>query len=484
MKLANILKDTTPIEVHGSQDVEVSSLAFDSRKASAGQLFFAIPGTQVNGHQFIPNAIEAGVSAVVCEQLPPTLNSNVCYVKVANATNALGIAASAFYNHPSSKLTLVGITGTNGKTTTATLLYHLFKQAGYKAGLLSTVVNYVDNRSAEATHTTPDPIEINSLLAEMVDVGCGYCFMEVSSHAVVQERITGLTFAGGIFSNITHDHLDYHKTFEAYIKAKKSFFDQLPANTFALINADDRNGRVMVQNTRAKVKTYALRSMADYKCRIVEHSFDGMLLNIDGVEVWTNFIGEFNAYNLLAVYATAIQLGVEKEETLRLLSLLKPVAGRFEYLRSTTGITAVVDYAHTPDALSNVLSTINKIRQGNERIITVVGCGGNRDKTKRPIMAQVAVDNSDIAILTSDNPRFENPDDILNDMKEGLSAQQKTKALFITGRLDAIRTAILMAKPHDIVLVAGKGHETYQDVSGVKHHFDDKEVLQKIFSGE
>ncbi len=481
MKLSDIIKNIEVLETLSSTSIEVQSLGIDSRKVEANQLFFAIPGTQVDGHKFIPNAIEAGAAAVVCEHFPDVINPAITYIKVGDSNKALGLAASVFFNNPSEKLTLVGVTGTNGKTTTATLLHDLFSKAGYKVGLISTVVNLVGEKKIEATHTTPDALHINSLLSDMVAESCSYCFMEVSSHAIVQERIAGLTFAGGAFTNITHDHLDYHKTFDEYIKAKKRFFDLLPSNAFALTNVDDRNGMVMVQNTKASVKTYALKSMADYKCRIIESGFDGMQLNIDNVDMWTEFIGEFNAYNLLAVYAIARSLGLEKEEGLRILSSLKPVSGRFECVRSSSGIIAIVDYAHTPDALINVLSTINKIRQGNEKLITVAGCGGNRDKTKRPVMAVMAAENSDVAILTSDNPRFEDPNTILEDMKAGLSKELRSKALFITDRREAIRTAVMMAKPKDIILIAGKGHEPYQEVNGVRHHFDDKEEVLIAF---
>lgn len=481
MRLSNIIENVETLEIKGNLEVDIQSLGIDSRKVEAGQLFFAVHGTQVDGHQFIPNAVEAGATAVICEHFPEAINPTVTYIKVANSHKALGLSAAAYFNNPSDKLTLVGVTGTNGKTTTATLLHDLYTKAGYKVGLLSTVVNLVGEKKIEATHTTPDAIHINSLLNDMVAEGCSYCFMEVSSHAIVQERVAGLTFAGGAFTNITHDHLDYHKTFDEYIKAKKMFFDSLPSNAFALTNVDDRNGMIMVQNTKANIKTYALKSMADYKCRIIESGFDGMHLNVDNVDMWTEFIGEFNAYNLLAVYATARLLGLEKEEDLRILSSLKPVSGRFECVRSASGIVAIVDYAHTPDALINVLSTINKIRQGSERLITVAGCGGNRDKTKRPVMAVMAAENSDVAILTSDNPRFEDPNAILEDMKAGLSKELRSKALFITDRREAIRTAVMMANPKDIILIAGKGHEPYQEINGVRHHFDDKEEVLAAF---
>jgi len=414
--------------------------------------------------------------------MPVSFAPNVTYVRVSDSSEALGLMASAFYGNPSSNLKLVGVTGTNGKTTTATLLYRIVGMLGFKAGLLSTVVNQVVDEQIPTTHTTPDPIELNRLLRRMVDAGCSYCFMEVSSHAVVQKRIAGLTFAGGIFTNITHDHLDYHKTFDEYIRAKKMFFDQLPSESFALVNADDRNGMVMVQNTKAKVSTYALHSIADFRCRVVESHFDGMLLNMDGLEVWTRLIGEFNAYNLLAIYASLLLLGFDKTDVLLQLSMVNSVSGRFEYVSSSGGITAVVDYAHTPDALVNVIETIKKIKSSGQRLITVVGAGGNRDKTKRPVMARVAVQNSDLVILTSDNPRFEEPEDIINDMKAGVDEEFTKKLVTIVDRHEAIRTACLLANKEDIILVAGKGHENYQEVKGVKHHFDDKEVLAEIFN--
>jgi UDP-N-acetylmuramoyl-L-alanyl-D-glutamate--2,6-diaminopimelate ligase len=469
------------IAISGNENVEICSLGFDSRNVCEKQLFFAVAGTKIDGHNFIEDAISRGASAIICQHLPQNINKKICYVQVENSNVAMGMIASEFYDNPSTKLKLVGITGTNGKTTTATLLYQLMKAYGYKAGLISTIANYVDNVRIETTHTTPDVLQINELLSKMAETGCDYCFMEVSSHAVVQERIAGLTFAGGIFSNITRDHLDYHETFEAYIKAKKRFFDELPQTAFALTNIDDKNGRVMLQNTKAKCKTYALRTLADYKCKVLETSFEGMLLNIDGIDVWTKCIGGFNAYNLLAVYAAAIELGVEKVEALRLLSDLNPAAGRFECIRAANGVTAIVDYAHTPDALENVLSIINEICK-NEQIITVVGCGGNRDKGKRPIMAQIASENSNIAIFTSDNPRNENPEDILKDMCAGLTPVTRKKTIVIADRREAIRTAIMMAKADDVILVAGKGHEPYQEINGVRHHFDDKEVINEIFN--
>jgi len=480
--LTKILPKALVNEVVGNPDIEVEQLTFNSRVAGANSCFFAIRGTQADGHRFIPQAVENGASAIVCEAMPVNFAPNVTYVRVSDSSEALGLMASAFYGNPSSNLKLVGVTGTNGKTTTATLLYRIVGMLGFKAGLLSTVVNQVVDEKIPTTHTTPDPIELNRLLRRMVDAGCSYCFMEVSSHAVVQKRIAGLTFAGGIFTNITHDHLDYHKTFDEYIRAKKMFFDQLPSESFALVNADDRNGMVMVQNTKAKVSTYALHSIADFRCRVVESHFDGMLLNMDGLEVWTRLIGEFNAYNLLAIYASLLLLGFDKTDVLLQLSMVNSVSGRFEYVSSSGGITAVVDYAHTPDALVNVIETIKKIKSSGQRLITVVGAGGNRDKTKRPVMARVAVQNSDLVILTSDNPRFEEPEDIINDMKAGVDEEFTKKLVTIVDRHEAIRTACLLANKEDIILVAGKGHENYQEVKGVKHHFDDKEVLAEIFN--
>ncbi|HPH00759.1 MAG: UDP-N-acetylmuramoyl-L-alanyl-D-glutamate--2,6-diaminopimelate ligase [Bacteroidales bacterium] len=480
--LTKILPKALVNEVVGNPDIEVEQLTFNSRVAGANSCFFAIRGTQADGHRFIPQAVENGASAIVCEAMPVSFAPNVTYVRVSDSSEALGLMASAFYGNPSSNLKLVGVTGTNGKTTTATLLYRIVGMLGFKAGLLSTVVNQVVDEKIPTTHTTPDPIELNRLLRRMVDAGCSYCFMEVSSHAVVQKRIAGLTFAGGIFTNITHDHLDYHKTFDEYIRAKKMFFDQLPSESFALVNADDRNGMVMVQNTKAKVSTYALHSIADFRCRVVESHFDGMLLNMDGLEVWTRLIGEFNAYNLLAIYASLLLLGFDKTDVLLQLSMVNSVSGRFEYVSSSGGITAVVDYAHTPDALVNVIETIKKIKSSGQRLITVVGAGGNRDKTKRPVMARVAVQNSDLVILTSDNPRFEEPEDIINDMKAGVDEEFTKKLVTIVDRHEAIRTACLLANKEDIILVAGKGHENYQEVKGVKHHFDDKEVLAEIFN--
>ena len=463
----------------GDGTVAVGRLEFDSRKVVPGTLFFATRGTQADGHAYIPAAVAAGAAAVVCEELPAERPVGVTFVQVPDSTVALGQVASAFYGHPSRRLKLVGVTGTNGKTTTATLLYRMFRRLGYKAGLISTVVYCVDDREIPSTHTTPDSIRLNAMMAEMVEAGCDYCFMEVSSHSLVQHRTAGLAFVGGIFSNITHDHLDYHKTFAEYIRAKKLFFDGLPAGAFALTNTDDRNGMVMVQNTKATVKTYALQSFADFRCRIVETLLDGMLLNLDGSEVWVKFLGRFNAYNLTSVYATALLLDARRDEVLRILSDLTSVDGRFEPIHSKEGVTAIVDYAHTPDALQNVIGTINEIRKKDQRLYVVVGCGGNRDATKRPEMAKIAVDGSDMAVLTSDNPRLEEPGAIIEQMKSGL--EPSARYLAITDRREAIKAAVALARPGDIILVAGKGHETYQDVGGVKHHFDDREEVRAAF---
>lgn len=479
--LSQLIYELPVVQVTGSANVLIASIEFDSRKITPGALFVATSGTATNGHQYIDTAIQAGAVAVVCEQLPSQLNPEVCYVKVTNSAIALGYLASAWYDFPSSKLTLVGVTGTNGKTTIATLLYELFRAMGHKTGLLSTVVNYIDTQAVEATHTTPDALSINRLMAEMVEAGCSYAFMEVSSHAVEQGRIAGLEFDGGIFTNLTRDHLDYHLTFENYLKAKKGFFDALPATAFALTNVDDKNGLVMLQNTAARKCTYSLRTMADFHTRILEHGFEGMLLDMNDKEVNVSFIGRFNAANLTAVYGAAMLLGADELEVLRVMSSLNSVSGRFETLRAPSGYTAIVDYAHTPDALVNVITTINQILQGSGRLITVVGCGGNRDKGKRPIMAREAVEGSWKAVLTSDNPRFENPQEILNDMLAGLDPVQKSKSITIVDRREAIKTACALAQPGDVVLVAGKGHEDYQIIQGVKHHFDDREEVKKCF---
>ena len=481
MILDDILQNVILQKVIGDTEISIKSIQFDSRKVESVSVFVATRGTASDGHQFIPMAIEKGAKAIVCEEIPTEINAEISYIKVANSADALGKMASAWYDFPSSKMTLVGVTGTNGKTTIATLLYQLFRQLGYKSGLLSTVCNYIDDVAIEATHTTPDALALNDLLAQMVDAGCEYAFMEVSSHSIEQRRIAGLEFDGGIFTNITRDHIDYHLTFENYLKAKKQFFDELSADSFALTNADDKNGLVMLQNSKAKKYSYSLRGMADFKTRILEHSFEGMLLDMNDKEVNVAFIGKFNASNLSAVFGAAVLLGQDELEVLRIISSLHSVSGRFETLHAPTGYTAIVDYAHTPDALTNVIGTINQILQGNGRLITVVGCGGNRDKGKRPMMAREAVNGSWKAILTSDNPRFEEPQDILNDMLAGLDAANKAKSLTIVDRREAIKTACALAQAGDVVLVAGKGHEDYQIIQGVKYHFDDKEEVRKCF---
>lgn len=465
--------------VTGSTDIPVGKIVSDSRKTGPDHLFVAIKGTQADGHDYINEVVLKGVKIIVCEQLPDQKAEGVTYIQVKDSAETLAIMAGNFYDNPSSMLNLIGITGTNGKTTTATLLFQLFMQAGFKTGLISTVRNMVASREIPATHTTPDPLELNYLLSQMVLEGCGYCFMEVSSHAVVQKRIAGLTFRGGVFTNLTHDHLDYHQTFEAYLKAKKSFFDSLPGNAFAITNIDDKNGLVMVQNSRAIIKTMAVKKPADFKCRIIENQFDGLQLNINGRDVWCRLVGNFNAYNLLSIYATSVMLGLGEEESLKGLSTLIPVDGRFEYIKSPKGIIGIVDYAHTPDALLNVITTINAIREGSGRLFTVVGAGGNRDKTKRPVMAAIAAENSSITILTADNPRNEDPEEILNEMALGITPDREKSTLIISNRKQAIRTACTMAESGDIILVAGKGHETYQEIKGVKHHFDDREELKE-----
>ena len=478
-KIGEILRYTPVGAVHGDPETEIGGLTYDSRNVRPGDCFFAIRGTQSDGHDYIPMAVGKGAAAVVCEQLPAEPAEGVVYVVVPDSAGAMADLAAAFYGFPSRELKLVGITGTNGKTTTVTLLYDLVRGLGYRAGLISTVVYKVDGREIEATHTTPDPIRLNAMMREMADAGCEFCFMECSSHAIVQERTRGLDFAGGIFSNITHDHLDYHKTFAEYIRAKKRFFDGLPKGAFALTNADDRNGMVMVQNTAAAVSTYSLRGMADFRCRIIEMHLDGMLLRIDGQELWTGLLGRFNAYNLVAVYGAAVLLGLDRGEVLRVLSTLHPVSGRFEIIRAENGTVAVVDYAHTPDALENVLRTIEEIRTPAQQLIVVCGCGGDRDRTKRPEMAAIAVKYASTAIFTSDNPRHESPEAILDEMVAGL--QPGTRYVRITDRVEAIRTAVLLSHPGDILLVAGKGHETYQILGDVKHHFDDREEVRKAF---
>lgn len=481
MKLNELLKNITPIKIIGNDDVEITGVNIDSRRIKTGHLFVAMKGTQVDGHLFIGKAIELGAISVLCEELPEVLQEGITYVQVESTEDAVGKVATLFYGDPSHKLKLVGVTGTNGKTTIATLLYNMFRKFGHKVGLLSTVCNYIDDVEVPADHTTPDPIELNELLAKMVEAGCEYAFMECSSHAIHQKRIGGLKFAGGLFTNLTRDHLDYHKTFENYRNAKKAFFDGLPKDAFAITNADDKNGMIMVQNTKATVKTYSIRTLADFRARILECHFEGMYLEIDGREVGVQFIGKFNVSNLLAVYGAAIMLGKKPEDVLLVLSTLHSVNGRLEPIHSPEGFTAIVDYAHTPDALVNVLNAIHEVLDGKGHVITVCGAGGNRDKGKRPLMAQEAVRQSDKVIITSDNPRFEEPQDIINDMLAGLNEQQMRKVISIVDRKEAIRTACMMAQKGDVVLVAGKGHETYQEIKGVKHHFDDKEVLHEIF---
>ena len=485
MKLNELLKNVKPICIIGSDDIDITGVNIDSRKIETGHLFVAIKGTQADGHKFIPKALELGASAVLCEDIPEEKVAGVTYVQVESTESAVGPVATVFFGEPSKKLKLVGVTGTNGKTTIATLLYNMFRKFGHKCGLLSTVCNYIEGEAIPADHTTPDPIELNHLLSKMVEAGCEYAFMECSSHAIAQKRIGGLDFAGGIFTNLTRDHLDYHKTFENYRDAKKAFFDGLSKDAFAITNADDKNGSVMVQNCKAKIKTYSTRSMADFRARIIECHFEGMYLEIDGREVGVQFIGKFNVSNLLAVYGAAVMLGKKPEDILLILSTLKSVAGRLEPIRSKEGVTAIVDYAHTPDALENVLNAIHEVLDGKGgQVITVCGAGGNRDKGKRPLMAQEAAKQSDRVIITSDNPRFEEPQDIINDMLEGLNAQQKKKTISIVDRKEAIRTATMMANKGDVILIAGKGHEDYQEIKGVKHHFDDREIVREIFENE
>ena len=483
MKLSELLKKVEVLNSLGDADVDITGVNIDSRRIEKGHLFVAIPGTQTDGHNYIPKAIEQGAAAVLCEYFPNTRVPGITYIAVESTEDAVGKVATTFYGDPSTKLKLVGVTGTNGKTTIATLLYNMFRKFGHKCGLLSTVCNYIEGEAIPADHTTPDPIELNKLLAQMVEAGCEYAFMECSSHAIAQKRIGGLTFAGGLFTNLTRDHLDYHKTVENYRDAKKAFFDGLPKNAFAITNADDKNGNVMVQNCKAKVKTYSIRSMADFRARIIECHFEGMYLEIDGHEVGVQFIGKFNVSNLLAVYGAAIMLGKKPEDILVVLSTLKSVAGRLEPIRSEDGVTAIVDYAHTPDALENVLNAIHEVMEGKDgQIITVCGAGGNRDKGKRPLMAQEAVKQSDRVIITSDNPRFEEPQDIINDMLAGLDQKQMKKVVSIVDRKEAIKTACMLAQKGDVILIAGKGHEDYQEIKGVKHHFDDREVVREIFN--
>lgn len=479
MLLQKILGTITTEAIQGELNREISGIQIDSRQVAKGQAFVAVRGSQNDGHKYIEKAIELGASAIICEEFPTETNPSVTYVKVRNSEHIVGNLATTFYGNPSTKFKLVGVTGTNGKTTIATTLYNMFRSMGHKAGLLSTVVNYIDGEAIPTEHTTPDPITLNKLLAQMADAGCEYVFMEVSSHSIVQNRIGGLTFAGGLFTNITRDHLDYHKTFENYIKAKKLFFDNLPSDAFAITNIDDKNGMVMVQNTKATIKTYSVQQAADFKAKIIECHFEGMYLDINGKEVGVQFIGKFNVYNLLAIYGAAIMLGKEPQECLVAMSSMKPVSGRLEAINAPNGFTAIVDYAHTPDALENVLNAIHGVLEGKGRLITVCGAGGNRDKGKRPLMAQEAARQSDRVIITSDNPRFEEPQDIINDMVAGLEKEQMQKVLTIVDRREAIKTACMMAEKGDVILIVGKGHEDYQEVKGVKHHFDDREEVRK-----
>ena len=480
--LKDILVSIEPLQISGDTGIAVNGLCIDSRKVTAGDVFIAVKGTLSDGHAFIGKAIADGAVAIICEVMPEQKEENITYIKVKESAAVVGLIADAFCGFPSSQLKIVGITGTNGKTTTATLLYQLFEKLGYRCGLLSTVQNHIHTEIVAATHTTPDAISVHALLRRMVDAGCSHAFMEVSSHAIHQHRIAGIRFAGGVFTNITHDHLDYHKTFDEYIRVKKSFFDGLEATAFALTNADDKRGIVMLQNTRAERLTYSLREPANIKGKVLENNLTGLVMQVNGVEAHFSMIGTFNAYNLLAVYGAATQLGEEKMKVLEVLSALRGAPGRFEtYMSPVDKVLGIVDYAHTPDALMNVLATINQLRTGGQQLITVVGCGGDRDKTKRPVMAAAACEHSDKAILTSDNPRSEDPEAILNDMEAGLNTTQKRRSLRITDRKEAIKVACSLARPGDIILVAGKGHETYQEIKGVKHHFDDREVLTETF---
>lgn len=481
MKLIDIINNITCIEVKGILDRTITGIQIDSREIKSNCMFVAMRGTQTDGHKYIETAIKNGASTIVCETLPETLIEDITYIVVTDSEDACGKLATRFYDDPTTKLKLVGVTGTNGKTTTATLLYDTFRYLGYKVGLISTVCNYVNDKPVPTEHTTPDPITLNHLLKEMVDAGCDYAFMEVSSHAVEQKRISGLIFAGGIFTNLTRDHLDYHKTVDNYLKAKKKFFDDMPKEAFSLTNLDDKNGLVMTQNTKSKVYTYSLRSLSDFKGRVIESHFDGMLLEFNNRELAVQFIGKFNAYNLLAVFGAAVLLGQKEDEVLVALSTLHSVAGRFDAIRSPEGYTAIVDYAHTPDALINVLNAIHGVLEGKGKVITVVGAGGNRDKGKRPIMAKESAKYSDKVIITSDNPRFEEPQDIINDMLAGLDKEDMRKTISIVDRKEAIKTACMLAETNDVILIAGKGHENYQDIKGVKHHFDDKEIIKEIF---
>jgi UDP-N-acetylmuramoyl-L-alanyl-D-glutamate--2,6-diaminopimelate ligase len=480
IELKEILYRVSLTSTSGNMGIRVKGVSFDSRAVQPGFLFAAVRGTQSDGHAFIDAAIQKGATAIVCQELPQLLDKNIAYVTVRNSAHALGVIASNFYGNPSEKLSLTGVTGTNGKTTTATLLFELFTLLGHRTGLLSTVVNKIVDRTIPATHTTPDPIQLNGLLKQMVDEGCTHVFMEVSSHAIDQERIAGLKFAGAVFTNITHDHLDYHKTFENYITSKKRLFDELAGESYALVNVDDKRGMVMLQNTRAVRKTFGLRKMADFKGRIITNSIEGLELEIDGKNVWFKLIGDFNAYNILGVYGASSLLGEDPEEVLRHLSALRGVSGRFEVVMPGSRFTAIVDYAHTPDALKNVLETIGQFKSGTGQVITVVGCGGNRDKAKRPVMASIACRHSDKVVLTSDNPRDEDPMEIIREMQTGITPGDARKALIIADREEAIKTACMMARERDIVLVAGKGHESYQEIKGVKYPFDDREVVMRM----
>ncbi len=477
--LVDLLRNVNVKHIQGATDITISSITYDSREVKPGSMFFAVKGTRVDGHSFIKQVIEKGAIAIVCENIPESISDGVTYIQVDNSSYASGSIASNWFNNPSQKLKLVGITGTNGKTTTVTLLFNLFRELGYHTGLVSTILNRIEDEIIPSTHTTPDAIQMNSLLNKMVENGCSYCFIEVSSHAIVQNRIAGLHFAGGIFSNITHDHLDFHKTFDEYLKAKKQFFDTLPSTSFALTNIDDRNGLVMLQNTKATRHTYSFQKMADFKGRIIEAPLDGLHLDLDGNEIWCRLVGRFNGYNLMAVYAASVLLGQDPIEVLTILSNLESVEGRFDYIKSPQGIIGIVDYAHTPDALQNVLETINQLRTGNEMLITVVGCGGDRDKAKRPVMAKIAARLSDRVILTSDNPRSEVPEQIIAEMLAGVEKEFARNVQNITDRHDAIRIACAMTRDNDVILVAGKGHEKYQEINGVKYPFDDKEILKK-----
>lgn len=484
MKLQELIQNIPVKAIIGNKDTDIIEINIDSRIVDDGHLFIAMRGTQTDGHSFIDKALSKGARAICCETMPEDAPEypDVAFILVDSTEEIAGKIATRFYGDPTKKLKLVGVTGTNGKTTIATLLYQMFRNMGHKVGLLSTVCNYINDEAVPATHTTPDPITLNRLLGEMANKGCEYAFMEVSSHSVAQHRIAGLEFAGGIFTNLTRDHLDYHKTVENYLQAKKSFFDNLPKGSFVVTNADDKNGKVMVQNTLATVKEYSLRTLCDFKGRILEDHFDGMLIDFNGMETAVQFVGRFNASNLLAVFSTAVMLGKAPEETLRIMSTLKPVSGRFETIRSPKGYTAIVDYAHTPDAIANVLCSIHEVLNGRGRIITVVGAGGNRDKGKRPLMAKEAVKGSNLVIITSDNPRFEEPSDIIRDMMEGVTNEEQPKVLTITDRREAIRAACMMAQANDVILIAGKGHEDYQEIKGVKHHFDDKEEVHKVIN--